>query len=213
MAGFFYEFIFSPTRGSSLCYRPKLFRLSAHDMAKIGSKSRLNQQRQAAHPCQGAQQNCSLIIPTTIRPSTTTIHGPQLLNSNHNNQTFHHSPNSSSRPQAFHSSMMSNTSLLKPTRDSQLINSATTSAASHSQSSYPICSNLDQLFLLQRQQQLQDIEAASNLDRSKSAAIVAHSANMMQHQTNGLNLPSNRNNGDLGKFATQARFMDQIEFR
>lgn len=46
IAGIFYEFIFSPTRKHSLCYRPKIFRLTALDMAQIGLKSRLFYQQQ-----------------------------------------------------------------------------------------------------------------------------------------------------------------------
>lgn len=179
IAGFFYEFIFSPTRKSSLCYRPKLFRFSAQDMAKVGSKSRLYQQQQQ-------QQKFS----TTIHPSST-LFRPQTFN-----PAIHHSPSNRT--------IAGNSTLLKTSqRDPQLI--TISSSVAHLQQPFPMGNPLDKMNYLQHQG-LQRAQTA-NFDRSKSTAIInSISANQhqqqQQHQQNHTIIDiTKRNNADIGKFA------------
>lgn len=191
IAGFFYEFIFNPTRESSLCYRPKLFRFSAHDMAKVGSKSRLYQQQQ--------QQK----LPNL--PASSTIYRPQAYN-----QTIQHIQHHSPSPRAISSNLINSSSLLKSSRNSQLI-PPSTSSITHIQPSHPTTNNFDQMGYLQQQhqdhhqQQVKQYPHTANIDRSKSAAIINTLA-AKQHQ-NTINI-SQRNNADLGKLAVSSYLND-----
>lgn len=181
VAGFFYEFIFNPTRKLSLCYRPKLFRFSAQDMARVGSKSRVYQQQQKF----------------TNQP-TTTLFRPQSYH-----QTMNHSPSTRSTS----NNLITSPTLLNLTRDPQSITTSTSVA--HLQSSFPISNTFDQISYLQQQQQHQPLHnhqpnLSANFDRCKSTAIIntisGNNANLQPHQST-INLPSNRNNNlDLGKF-------------
>lgn len=176
IAGFFYEFIFSPTRKSSLCYRPKLFRFSAQDMAKVGSRSRYYQQQQQEQ--QPRFQN---------HPSTS------LFRLQTHNQTMQHSPPGRTN------NLITSPTILNATRDPQLI--STTASAAHLQS-YPVSSTFDQISYLQQQQQhLNPQHTTANFDRCKSTAIInsiSGNTAKQQHQST-INLPQ-RNHPDLGKF-------------
>lgn len=195
IAGYFYEFIFNPTRESSLCYRPKLFRFSAHDMAKVGSKSRLYQQQ---------QQKLSNLA------ASTTIYRPQAYNQTI--QHLHHSPTS----RAMASNLINNSSLLKSSRNSQQLIPTSTSTVTHIQSSYLTPNNFDQMNYLQQQQQHQDHQQSqqqikqyphtANIDRSKSTAIINTLA-AKQHQST-INIAQQRNNADLGKLAVSSYLND-----
>jgi hypothetical protein len=157
-----YEFIFNPTRSSSACYLPKLFRLSAHDMVKVGSKSGLYQNSQ------------KLSVPSpdvaNVFPSTMKINPTQA----HHFTTIHHSP--PTRHQTT-SNLMSNTTLLNPSmRDSknqQLI--APSTSLAHLQPNHFNGGNFDQLNYIHSQQQQQQqqrhqhnnqISLESRFDRS-----------------------------------------------
>lgn len=180
IAGFFYEFIFSPTRKSSLCYRPKLFRLSALDIAKVGSKSRLYQHQ---------QQKMSNMIPSRTGPTTT------YRSQSYNHQHIRQSPTTRT---AATGNLITNSSLSKSFQDPQLI-----TAGSHLQSPYP--SNIDPINYLtqQQQQQAHTRPQTANFDRSKSTAIL-NSISALQHQSS-VDLVHHRNNADLGKFISKPR--------
>lgn len=207
-AGLLYEFIFNPTRSSSVCYLPKLFRLSAHDMAKVGSKSRLyHNGPKMAVPSPDATN----IFPSTInnRPNTQA----------HHFSTIHHSP--PARHQTA-TNLMSNTTLLNPSmRDSkhqQLI--APSTSLAHLQPTHFTGNNFDQFNYIHAQQQQQRQQHnnqmahhdTANLDhRSKSTAIMNLIAS--KHQQSTINIPGRNNfhsvsssNGsasqDFGKFPT-----------
>lgn len=180
MAGMFYEFIFSPTRRSSLCYRPKLFRFSAQDMAKVGSKSRLHQQQLQRH--QAATTSAAPFHPTTIyRPQNQTPQHPQTSRSSNSNN-----PLASPGP-------------LKLPWEQHLITNSTSVA--HLQSSYPASNTFDQMNFVTSQQQKQlhlpsSHHQTANFDRSKSTAIINSIA--QKHQST-INIAPHRNNPDLGK--------------
>lgn len=112
LAGLFYEFIFNPTRKSSMCYLPKLFRLSAHDMAKVGTKSRLyQQQHQKLSPMVGTTGPILAQSATTMNVNTITTannYRPQL----HHISTMHHSPTQRQTMTANH--LINNSTLINP---------------------------------------------------------------------------------------------------
>uniref|UniRef100_A0A6G1SP95 Neurogenic protein big brain n=1 Tax=Aceria tosichella TaxID=561515 RepID=A0A6G1SP95_9ACAR len=203
-AGFLFELIFNPTRASSVCYLPKLFRLSAHDMAKVSSKSRVYQNAQKPSI---PSPDATNIFPSTINNRTTNAH---------HFPTIHHSP--TSRQQTV-TNLMSNTTLLNPSmRDSkhqQLI--APSTSLAHIQPSHFTGNNFDQLNYIHSQQQRQQLnsqmahDAANFEHRSKSTAMMNLIA--AKHQQNTINMPSRNNfhsasssNGsasqDFGKFST-----------
>lgn len=191
IAGFFYEFIFNPTRESSLCYRPKLFRFSAHDMAKVGSKSRLYQHQ---------QQKLSNLA------ASSTIYRPQAYN-----QTIQHIQHHSPTSRAMANNLINGSSLLKSSsRNPQLI---PTSTVTQIQPLHPTTNNFDQMGYLQQQQQdhhqqqqqIKQYPHTANIDRSKSTAIINTLA-AKQHQST-INIPQ-RNNADLGKLAVSSYLND-----
>lgn len=186
LAGMFYEFIFNPTRKSSLCYRPKLFRLSAQDMAKVGSKSRSNQQQQLQRHQAAAASAAPFHPSTNCRPQNWTPQHPQTSRSSNTNN-----PLASPGPQ-----------LKLPWEQQHLI--ANSTSVAHLQSSYPASNTFDQMNFLTSQQQHQQQQQhlpnshhqTANFDRIKSTAIINSIA--QKHQST-INIPQNRNNPDLGK--------------
>lgn len=219
MAGFFYEFIFNPTRSSSVCYLPKLFRLSAQDMAKVGSKSRLYQQQQqqqklspSASGTNGIFQSMANSATSEFRPQTT-----------HHFSTMHHSPSIQHQQT---NNLMSSSALLNPTlrdhkqQQQQLIATPTTLA--HLQSNQFISNNIDSMnFLQQPSSQQFAIHEATNFDNRSKSIINLMAAKQQQStinmpQRNGnfhSNSTSNGSNSqDFGKFATSFRgFQDHSQ--
>lgn len=223
VAGFFYEFIFNPTRSSSVCYLPKLFRLSAHDMAKVGSKSRLyqQQQHQQQQKLSPSTTGTTGIFQSTATTATTADFRPQA----HNLSTMHHSP--STRQHA--NNLMSNSTLLNPPlrdhKQQQLI--ATSASLAHLQPNQFAINNLDSLNYCQQQQSSHQHgnhiahEVANYDHRSKSTAIINLIASKQQQST--INIPQRSNNfhsnstsngsnsQDFGKFSASGfrGFQDQ----
>lgn len=205
-AGFLYEFIFNPTRSSSVCYLPKLFRLSAHDMAKVGSKSRLYHYNQ--------KLAASLPDTTNIFPSITTGNRaqPQLYPTMHQ-----HSPTAARQQTTATNNILGNNTLFNPSmrepNHQQLI--VPSSSLAHLHPNQFATNNLDQINYIQQQRQQQQhgnqiSHNGSNLDhRSKSSAIINLIASKQQQST--INMPhrnnfhSNSSSGgstsqDFGKF-------------
>lgn len=178
IAGMFYEFIFSPTRGSSLCYRPKLFRFSAQDMAKVGTKSGLYQQHLQRQQT-AAKSAAAHFPPSTIyRPHNQVPQLPQTSRSGNTNNP-----------------LASPETLKSPWEQHLITNSI---SVAHLQSSYPASNTFDQMnFLTSQQQHLPSSHhQTANFDRSKSTAIINSIA--QKHQST-INIAPNRNNPELGK--------------
>lgn len=170
-----------------MCYRPKLFRLSAQDMAKVGSKSRLYQQRSNVAPILPPQTSA-----TIYRPQ---VHHPQILHSPTTRATFNQTIAAPTHPKPSSSTMVHH--LQPSTQQSSNIE------------------HLNFIQNHQRHQ-IHDRVQASSFDRSKSTTIINSLSNQPQQQQHqhlnqilaqkaGLKLA--RNNADFGKFP-MSRFVN-----
>jgi hypothetical protein len=141
MGAFFYEVVLNPTRASSTIFTPQLFRLSANDVAKVGSKSRLYQ---TSVRSSGPSPDANTTMPRTIQIIS---RPPQA----HHFPTIHHSPRT--RHQAA-SNLMTNATLSNPSiSDSKHQNFfAPSTSFAQSQPKHLTGNNFDQLNNIHAQQ-------------------------------------------------------------